>query len=256
MAASWKGSISFGLVYIPINLYTAAGESSVSFNQLHKKCGSRIQYKKICPVCNEEVGPGDLIKGYQYEKGKYVTFTDEDLEKIKTEKDKSITISQFVDLQEIDPVYYEKAYYVVPDGGEKAFQLLLRAMSETNKVGIAKVVLGSKETLVALRAAGGNMLLNTLFFQDEIKPIQLQFAPAEQNPAEVELAKQLIGSMVSKFEPQAYHDAYKEKLKTAIAQKVGGQEITVPEEKPSNVINLMDALQESLKRTQAGRKTS
>jgi DNA end-binding protein Ku len=252
MAASWKGSISFGLIYIPISLYTAAAEDTIHFNQLHKKCGQRINQKKVCPICKEEVKSEDIVKGYQYEDGKYVVFVDDDFERIKTPKEKSITIEQFVDLEEIDPVYYEKSYYVVPEGGERAYQLLLRALKESNKVGIAKVVLGTKESLVALRPneKGSSLLLNTMFFESEIKAVQIQFTPSELDQTEVDLAKQLIGNMTSKFEPEKFHNEYNDKLKGAIEAKINNQQVSEPQEKPSNVIDLMDALKKSLNQTQ------
>jgi DNA end-binding protein Ku len=249
MGVSWKGSISFGLVYIPIHLYVAADENNVSFNQLHDKCKHRINYKKVCPICNEEVKQENIVKGYNYEDDKYVIFNEDDFEKIKTAKDKSINIIQFVNLSEIDTIFYEKSYYVVPDGGEKAFELLKKAMSETNKVGVAKAVLGTKESLIALRMSGNNMILNTMFFIDEIKNVQTPYMNIELNQSEIDLAKQLISNMTSAFKPEQFHDDYIEKLKSAITQKIEGNEITETQEPQTNVINLMDALQASLKAT-------
>jgi DNA end-binding protein Ku len=155
-------------------------------------------------------------------------------------------------LEEIDPVYYEKSYYVVPEGGERAYQLLLRALKESNKVGIAKVVLGTKESLVALRPneKGSSLLLNTMFFESEIKAVQIQFTPSELDQTEVDLAKQLIGNMTSKFEPEKFHNEYNDKLKGAIEAKINNQQVSEPQEKPSNVIDLMDALKKSLNQTQ------
>ncbi len=250
MAVSWKGSISFGLIYIPVSLYIATRDESIGFNMLHKECHTRIRYKKVCEFCDIEVKSSDIVKGYNYDENKYVVFTDDDFEKIKTPKDKSINIVQFVDISEIDPVFYEKAYYVVPNGGEKAFELLKQALYETNKVGIAKVVFGTKESLVALRVAHDKMLLNTLYFINEIKSVQAPYVNIELNQAEVDLAKQLIKQMTSTFVPEKYHDEYQERLKLAIEQKIQGEEIMIPKEKETqNIINLMDALQESLKMT-------
>ena len=247
MAVSWKGSIAFGLIYIPVSLYIATKEESIGFNMLHKECLTRIRYKKVCEYCDVEVKSDEIVKGYNYDGDKYVVFTDDDFEKIKTPKDKSINIMQFVDLSEIDPVFYEKAYYIVPNGGEKAFELLKQALMETNKVGIAKVVFGTKETLVALRVANKRMLLNTLYFVNEIKSVEVPYQNVEINPLEVNLAKQLIMQMSKPFQPDIYHDEYQERLKQAFEQKILGEEISVPKEKEDkNIINLMDALQKSI----------
>ena len=255
---SWKGSISFGLIYIPVNLQVAAAEEDVSFNLLHKKCGNRINYKKICTVCNEEVKQEDLVKGYHYEDGKYAVMTEDDFEKIKTARDRSINIEQFVSLVEIDPIYYEKSYYVTPTGGEKPFALLAEAMKRENKVGIAKTVLGTKESLVTLRADGTGMLLNTLFFANEIRSSPAASVVPELIPSEVNLACSLINSMTSAFQPGQYHDEYRERLEQAIQQKIHGQEIVAqPEQGAGNVVDLMEALQASLRAAELKkRKTS
>lgn len=254
MATSWKGSISFGLIYIPVSLYVATHEEHISFNMLHKECLTRIKYKKICEYCDEEVKGADIVKGYNYEEDKYVLFGNDDFEKIKSPKDKSINIEQFVDLAEIDTVFYNKSYYVVPNGGERAFELLKQALIETNKVGIAKVVFGSKENLVALRVSGEKLILNTLYFLNEIKALEMPYKNIETNPQEVSLAKQLILNMSQPFQPEKFHDEYQEKLKQAIEQKIDGKEIAQPKEnEENNIINLMDALQESLKGTEGPR---
>lgn len=248
MGVSYKGSISFGLIYIPITLQLTADESSVGFNMLHNKCKHRINYKKICPVCNEEVKQGDIVKGFEYQENKYIVMEDEDFEKIKSSKDKSITITQFVSLNEIDPIYYEKSYYVVPEGGERAYALLKEAMQAENKVGIAKSVLSTKESLLALRVHQDKMLISTMFFESELRSAPSVPVSIELNQNEVSLAKQLIQSMASPFAPEMYHNEYQEKLKQAITAKINGQEYATPkEEGQNNVINLMEALQASLK---------
>ena len=215
---------------------------------LHKGCGGRINYKKVCSLCGKEMSKDDIVKGYNYEQGKYVVMDDDEFEMLKTPKNKSITIEQFVSLNEIDPIFYEKSYYVQPSGGEKAFELLKQAMSQENKVGIAKTVLGTKESLVALRVSNGNMLLNTLFFVNELRSAPATPPGIEVASAEVEMARMLINSMTAAFIPESFHDEYQEKLKQAIEQKINGQEIITPQqEQPSNVIDLMEALQASLK---------
>lgn len=251
MAVSWKGSISFGLIYIPIYLKVATRDEQIHFNQLHEKCHNRIQYKKVCSYCGEEVKSREIIKGYEYEKGQYVTFTDQDFERLKSEKDKTIQIEQFVNLEEIDPVYYEKAYYVVPSGGEQAFALLMAAMAQTNKVGLAKVVFGRKENLVALRVDQGKMYLYKLFFHTEIEPFDQVGINLELNGPEVELAKQLIANLTKPFDAERYFDSYHERLKDAIENKVHGKDIQVPQAEPDKQIsNLMEALRQSVQSTE------
>ncbi|HEY8436180.1 MAG TPA: Ku protein [Haloplasmataceae bacterium] len=254
MAVSWKGSISFGLIYIPIQLIMATREQQIPFNQLHKKCQERIQYKKICSYCGEEVKSDEIIKGYEYEKGEYVIFTDEDFERLKSEKDKTIQIEQFVQLEEIDPVYYEKAYYVEPTGGEKAFFLLLKAMEETNKVGLAKVVFGKKEHLVALRIDKGTMYLYKLYFHNEIIPYKgYDFRFTLEGP-EVELAKQLIQNLTRPFDPERFYDSYYERLKDAIEHKIQGKSVPqVKDEPDTQIMNLMEALRQSIRSSEGPR---
>lgn len=250
MAYSYKGSINFGLVYIPITLFSSVKQNDIGFNMLDKKTMSRVKYKKTCVDCdNREVKNQDIVKGYQYEKDKYVIFTQKDFEKIKTQKDKNITILQFVDLKEIDPIYFDKAYYVKPTGGEKAFFVLLQAMQKQNKAGIAKTVLGTKESLILLRAHNGQMLVNTLYFFDEVlSPPQIKQEKVQKK--EIDLATTLIDQMTKKFEPQKFKDEYNQKIKKAIKAKIKGNEIveTSVEEEPAKIINLMDALQKSLKK--------
>lgn len=248
MAYSYKGAITFGLVYIPITLSVSVKENDIGFNMIEKKTMTRIKYKKTCVDCNDkEVKQEDIVKGYQYAKGKYVIFTDKDFEKIKTPKDKNITIQQFVDLDEVDPVYYDKAYYVNPSGADKAYSVLLEAMEHKNKAGIAKSVLGTKETLLLLRASGGKMFVNTLYFHDEVQktPIVKKSKITKQ---ELELAENLIEQMTAPFKPEKFKDEYNEKIKKAIKRKIEGNEIIEPQEKeqPAKIINLMEALQKSL----------
>jgi DNA end-binding protein Ku len=247
MAYSYKGAISFGLVYIPISLHASIKENDIGFNMLDKKTMSRVKYKKTCVDCNErEVNHNDIVKGYQYEKDKYVVFTDEDLDKLKTEKDKNITIEKFVNITEIDPIYYDRAYYVEPTGGKNAFTLLLKAMEKEGKAGIAKTMLGTKEALVVLRSRNGKMLVNTLYFDDEVKKAP-EVDNTEINDKEFKLAKNLIDNMTGKFNPEEFKDEYQERLRKAIERKVEGKEISrIKEKKQGNISNLLDALQASI----------
>lgn len=248
MGYSYKGSISFGLVYIPITLHNCVKNNDVSFNLLDKKTMSRVKYKKTCIDCGDrEVSQEDIVKGFEYEDGKYVIFEEEDFEKIKSQKDKNITIQQFVNVDEIDPIYYDKPYYVSPAGADRAFGLLCKAMEEENKVGIAKTVLGTKETLIAIRAKNGQMLLNTLFFYEEIQNNPAKDTKMEIDKNELDLAKTIITNMAKPFEPEVFKDEYNEKIQKAILDKIAGKQIAAPKERADNQIaNLMEALQASL----------
>jgi DNA end-binding protein Ku len=251
MAVAHKGAISFGLVHIPVDLYTATQDVGIRFNQLHNKCKSRIRYKKVCPVCNiSDLKPEDIVKGYEYEKDKYVIMESEDFENIKTEKDKTITILHFADLKEIDPIFYEKTYYVAPNGSDKAYVLLKTALESEQKVAIGRTVLGTKETMVTIRPAKEGLVIETMYFLEEIKAIPKGYANVEVNPAELDMAKMLINNMTSEFKPELYRDTYTERLKEAIQQKINGEEIVeLKEVSRTNVIDLMEALKQSVQAT-------
>jgi len=249
MAYSYKGSISFGLVYIPIKLHAAIKQNDIGFNMIDKQTMSRVKYKKTCVDCGDrEVTQKDIVKGYEYQTDNYIIFTDEDFEKIKTQKDKNITIERFVDLNQIDPIFFDKAYFVEPTGAERAYGLLLKAMEQENKAGIAKTVLGTKETLIVLRSRGGQMALNTLFFNDELQRPSFPAVKIEPNIKEIELAKSIIAGMTNDFAPEDYKDEYAERLKMAIEAKIAGKELVPVKEKKTgnNIINLLDALKQSL----------
>ncbi len=249
MPASHKGAISFGLVHIPVSLHTATQDNDIHFNQLCKEDGSRVKYKKVCASCGKEVGAKDIIKGFQFAPDQYVTMTDEDFEKAKTPKDKTIQILHFSNIEDIRPIYYDKTYHAVPEtGGDKAYELLRRAMKEEGKVAIAKTVMGSSEKLLCLIPTEEGILIETLFFEDEIKQMPKQPLRPEQNDAEVDMAKMLISSMVKPFDPSVYHDEYQVRLRQIIEDKIAGkQTVSTPEEKPSNVIDIMEALKASIK---------
>jgi DNA end-binding protein Ku len=250
MAYSYKGSISFGLVYIPVQLVSAVKNNDVSFNMLDKKTMSRIKYKKTCVDCGgKEVKPEDIVKGYEYEPDKYIAFEDKDFEKLKSKRDKNITIESFVNLSEVDPVFFDKPYYVVPTGGEKAFNVLLKAMGDADKAGIAKTVLGTKETLILVRAKGKEMLLNTLFYADEIQKNPAKESDAQGSAAELKIAKNIIETMSAPFKPNEYKDEYRERLIKAIDDKIAGKEIKKPRagtDGNAKITDLMEALQKSL----------
>ena len=248
MAVSHKGGIGFGLVYIPVALYTATQDNDIHFNQLHKEDHSRIRYKKTCAHCGKEVTSEDIIRGFEYDKDRYVVVDDKDFEKIKTEKDRTIQILHFTDLDSIQPIFYDKTYHTVPEtGGEKAFELLRTAMKEENKVAVAKTVMGNKETLLAIMPTEDGIRMETMFYADEIKELPKTYVKPEINESELSMAKTLIGSMVKPFEPDLYKDEYQERLRELIRQKIAGEEVvTTKAEEKSNVIDLMEALQKSI----------
>ena len=248
MAVSHRGAISFGMVHIPVGLYTATQDNDIHFNQLCKEDGSRVKYKKVCASCGKEVGSRDIVKGFEYEPNKYVTLTDEDFEKAKSEKDKSIQILHFTDLQNVHPIYFDKTYHAIPEqGGDKAYELLRRAMMEEKKIAVAKTVLGTKEKLLALIPTEHGLLVETLFFADEIKDAPKEPANVQVADNELQMAKTLIGAMVKPFEPEQFKDEYREKLWEIINGKIQGKEIVVSDDTVEyNVINLMDALKQSL----------
>lgn len=248
MAYSYKGAITFGLVYIPITLNLSVKENNVSFNLLDKKTMSRIKYKKTCVDCdNKEVKSENIVKGYQYEKDKFVLFSDEDFENLKSEKDKNITIESFVKISEVDPIYFDRTYYIVPSGSENAYQVLLKAMQKKQMVALAKTVLGTKETMLILRAKQNVMLATTLYYYEEIQEIP-QIKSKEVQKKELDLALTLIEQMSKTFKPEKYKDEYNKKIQQAIKKKIAGKKIVVSknEKVQKNIINIMDALKKSL----------
>lgn len=245
MAASMKGAISFGLLHVPISLHTATQDNDIHFSQLCKEDGSRVKYKKVCAKCGKEVSTGDIAKGFEIEPGRFVTMTDEDFEKAKVKKDKTIQILHFTDLHDIRPIYYDKTYHAIPEaGGDKAYELLRRCMLEEQTVAIAKGVIGQSEHLMVLIPTDTGILAETLFYHDEVKSMPKEPARPELSDQEIGMGKTIINSMKQSFEPAKYHDEYRERLWEIIQAKANNQEVSiVPEEEPSNVISMMDALQ-------------
>lgn len=248
MAIVNNSVISFGLVAIPINMYTATQDNDIHFNQLHKEDDSRIKYKKTCAHCGKEVTSKDLVKGYQYDSQHYVIITDDDLDRIKTEKDRAIQIVHFAQLNQISPVYYDKTYQVTPaPGGEKAFELLRVALMEEQKIAIGKTVMGTKQTLLAIIPREDGILISTMYYEDEIKGLPKTYNKPELAEDELSMAKTLIKSINSPFNPSAYKDEYQIKLRQMLETKIAGKEVVTPKsETPDNIINLMDALKASI----------
>jgi DNA end-binding protein Ku len=258
----WKGAVSFGLVNIPVKMYVATENKDIKFNYLHQECMSPIEYHKYCPRCQREISSEEIVRGYEYQKGNYVVLNEEDLERIPLDNTKTIDILDFVDLQQVDPVYFDKSYYLeAAAGGEKAYALLIEAMNKTGKVAIARVIIRTKQSLAALRVKDRVLLMETIFYPDEIR------SPASLNPGlesarlhenEVKMAISLIENLSVNFEPQKYHDEYRQALRELIDAKIAGQEVVnAPAANDrGKVVDLMEALQASVKLAEENRTQS
>lgn len=247
----WKGAISFGLVHVPVKLYSATERKDIKFNYLHEKCKTPIRYERVCPTCDTEVPLEEIVKGYEYEKGRYVIMQDEDLENLPLETTKTVEILNFVRLEEIDPVYFDKSYYLAPgDGGQKAYELLKRAMQDARKVAVAKVVIRSKESLATLRVYNDIILMETMFYPDEIRRTQLMPEvdyKVQVHDNEIKMAANLIESLTETFDPDKYHNEYRQALHDLITAKISGEQIAVaPRVEPGKVLDLMEALKASI----------
>jgi DNA end-binding protein Ku len=257
----WRGAISFGLVNVPVKLYSAVSKKNVQFNQLHESDGSRIKMKRFCAEEDAEVPYEEIVKGYEISPGRYVVITPEELEALDPKKTRTIDIEDFVDLDEIDPLFYEHPYYLAPDtGAAKPYKLLLAALKETNKVAIARVVIRSKEYLTAIRPAGDVLTMETMLFSDElIDPGDIDELPDEDVRAterEVDMARQLIESLATAFEPEKYRDEYRDRVLDLIERKAQGEEVAVAAEPeaPAAVPDLMAALEASLAAAKGGKQ--
>jgi len=256
----WKGSISFGLVNIPVNMYAATEDRDVHFKYLHKKCKTPVKNQRICPVCKEEIKSDDIVRGYEYEPGQFVVINDEDIEAIKPRSAKTIEILDFVKLSEIDPIFFDKSYYLSPQdtGGAKAYNLLRQAMKETGRIAVSRITIREKQSLAVLRVYDNVLVLETIFYPDEVRSIsQVPGIPQNQetDARELDMAKKLIDNLTSEFDPGKYKDEYREELLAMIHKKAEGQEIVAAPEAPQrNVIDLMAALQASLDKAQEMRR--
>lgn len=230
MAATWKGTISFGLVSIQIQLSPAARTERISFNQLHSVCHTRLKQPLFCPTCNRMVERNEVEKGYEYEKNQYLLFTEEELDKIEPESARTMEILEFVKLDEIDPLYFDASYYATPEpASAKGYKLLLEAMLKSGHAGIAKVTMHSREYIVIIRARKEGLTVHTMFYSNEIRqPAQLAPDKSEIKDMERTLALQLVESLSAPFEPEKYQDQYQEGLRTLIEAKAKGQDVVVP----------------------------
>ncbi len=260
MKTIWKGAISFGLVTIPVKVYGATEEKTLKFNQLHAPDGGRIRYKRACSIDGEEVPYQEIVKGYEYEKDHYVTLTDEELDTLPVKTARAIEIERFVDSEQIDPIYFQRSYYLVPDGtGIKAYHLLREAMGDDGKVALAKVAFRDKEHLATVRLRENVLVLETMFWPDEIRAARFDELDeeVELRPQEIKMARSLIDSLTDDFEPKDFQDEYRAALEDLISKKVQGEEVTYAEPaEPSKVVDLMDALRASVEAAQASKPAS
>lgn len=259
--AIWSGAINFGLVTIPVKLFTAVRGRSrdISFNFIHKKDGGRIRYRTFCEREEKEVPRSEIVRGYEYEKGEYVTFTDDELKRLDAENTQSVDIVAFCELDEIDPMFFDVPYYLEPEKkGRHAYALLRDALKNANKVGIAKVVLRNREHLAAVRPHGDAIVLDLMHFNDEIvaqSEFDFPAIKAEIPAGEMKVAKMLIDTMTAQFEPEKFEDTYRERLLQLVEARARGKHVPAAKAKApeaTNVVNLMDVLQRSI---EASKKT-
>lgn len=256
MRALWKGAITFGLISIPVRLYSAVSEKGLKFHLLHDEDGGRIKYQRTCSKCGKEVTWDDIVKGYEYSKDHYVQFTDEEMAAVDLDTVRAIDVVSFVPLESIDPIYFNKTYYVAPEpSGLKAYKLLQEALEAEQQVGIAKVALREKEHLATVRIMDRDgrpvFVLETMYWPDEIREPEFEELDKKitVRDAEVKMARQLVQQLADDFRPEEFKDDYREALEELVNKKIEGEEITVaatPEEEPTKVVDLMEALKASV----------
>ncbi len=257
--AIWTGAVSFGLVNVPVKLFSATEQKDVAFHQLSKDTGERIRYRRVTDTSDDEVPYADIVKGYELDDGRYVVVTPEELEAVEPGRSRTIDIEDFVDLDELDPVHFEKSYYLAPAGKEaaKPYELLRTALERSNKVAIARFVLRTKQYLAAVRSNGRVLVLETMFFPDEVRNPESVIgdlpSDVELRDREIAMAEQLIESLTTSWDPDRYHDTYRERVLDLIESKAKGEEVVVEEEeRPAEVVDLMEALQASLEKARGG----
>ena len=254
MRPIWKGHLTFGLVTIPVKLYTATESKDIRFRLLHKACMTPIQNKRYCPTHEEIVDWNDVVRAYEYAKGKFVPVTEDELDNVPLDTAGTVSVSAFVELAQIDPIHYDKSYYLAPDeGGQKAFRLLHDTMEEATKVAVGKVVIREKEHLVSVRPFDGALVMSTLYYADEVRSIEdiPEFpVQAKVHPNEKKMALQLVEGLAAEFNPAEYRDEYRDALQKVISAKVEGAPAqAAPERKEEKVVDLMEALRRSLQAT-------
>jgi DNA end-binding protein Ku len=253
MRTIWNGSINFGLVNIPIGLAVAQQRKDVSFRTLHRECGTPIKQKRWCPFHERDVEADELVKGWEFAKGQFVMVEESDLEAVALTRSQSIDIARFVDLDEVDPIYFDRAYYLAPSDApaqRRPYVLLLRAMQEANMAAIGKFVLWGKENLCLIRPLGESLALETLYYAEDIRArdeIDEAVGETEVAEPELEMARQLVASLVGEFDPEEFVNEYRSELRAMLEAKLAGEEIVAPEQpEPAKVVDLMDALKESV----------
>jgi DNA end-binding protein Ku len=262
MRALWKGAITFGLITIPVRLYSAVQEKNLKFNMLHDEDFGRIKYKRECAKCGKEVSWDDIVKGYEYSKDHYVTFTEEELDTLDIDSIHAIDVVSFVPLEAIDPIYFNKTYYVAPEpSGLKAYKLLAEALQSEGQVGIAKVALREKEQLATVRLKDDVFVLETMHWPDEIREPEFEELDKKVSvrDAEVKMARQLVQQLSSDFDPSEFQDDYRAALEALVEKKVEGEEVTIaaaPTEEPTKVVDLMEALKASVAEAKKNKKTT
>jgi DNA end-binding protein Ku len=262
MRSIWKGAISFGLVTIPVKLYSATEEKNVAFHQVHRDDGGRIRYKRVCPIDGEEVSYGDIAKGYELPSGDTVVLTDEDFEGLPLRTSRAIDVLQFVPLEDVDPIYFAKSYYLEPDkSGVKPYVLLRDALEQSGKVAVVKVALRQREQLATLRVREGVFVLETMLWPDEVRAPDFNFLDEDVDvrPQELQMAGSLIDTLSGEFDADEYHDHYREALQEVIDAKVAGREVVTPADEKQEtgaVVDLMAALRASVDAAKKGRSPS
>jgi DNA end-binding protein Ku len=250
MAVSvWKGSIVLSLVSIPVTLYAAARSQRTYLHQIHKECNSRVRQPLFCPTCNRIVSRDEIVKGYEFDEGQYVLMEDKEIKKLAAASSKTLELLTFTKLKEIDPIFFDSSYFCLPeDSGKRAYQLLVKALEDTQTVGIGKLLMHQRDYTVFLRTYQHGLLLHTMYFANEIRtlPQYGAFESVSLKPAEIKLTEQLIASLVEQFEPKLYHDEFQERLRKLIAAKQHGKNIEIPKRKSAPVIDMMTALKRSL----------
>lgn len=244
---NYHTAISFGLVHIPVIMNSAIKNNDITFNMLHKKCGEKLEYIRYCPHCKIDVKQKEIEKGYEYIDDSYIVFTDDDFEKLKSENDKIIEIISFVNINDIDPIYYDKSYTLTSNNSSKAFNLFKEALRKSKKVAIAKTYMRNKAYYVVIRFGYDNIIMDTLYYEEEIK-MQKEKVKKDFTDTELKTAIQLIDAMSEEFKPEEYKDEYQTRLRKAIDKKINGKEIQqYKKKKTRSVSDLMTALEESLK---------
>ncbi len=251
MASLWSGYLTFGLISMPVRLFSGARGSRVSFHMLHRDDNVRVKQQLVCPAEDKVVGRDEIVKGYEYEKGEYVVIEPEEIKKIEPKTAKAMEILEFVKADEVDPVYFESSYYLMPEeAGRRPYALLVRALEKAAYLGVAKLTMHNREYTVLLRPTHGGLMLHTMYYRDEVRQVE-QFGETrniELKEGEVKVAHQLIEALAAKWEPEKYHDTFEENVKKLIKAHLEGKEVTAVEKpkKPAKVVDLMAALKESL----------